>query len=100
MATTNENADSVIGQLADSIKLYHNIGLDSEGRSHHYDPAANEIVVCTSDRRGLGVRGDDDIQERITPPEASTGVWDYIQFVEDEVEGVEWVETDAPEEKR
>lgn len=92
MATSNNAVEQLVGGLT----VYHDIGLDTDGRSHHYDPAENVIVVCDEDRRGVGIT-DDVISEHITPPEWSTGVWDYIQYVTDETD-VEWVETDAPTE--
>lgn len=95
MATSTEFR-KVAKQLAD-LTVYYAIGLDSKGRSHHYDADAGQIVVCSSDRRGKGIRGSDDIEQRIDPPEWSTGAWDYIAFVRNEVEDVSWVETDAPE---
>ena len=98
MATNDSGFGAAIDALADSLTVYHDIGLDTEGRSHHYDSDAGEIVVCDSDRRGEGIRGERDIEQRITPPEWSTGSWDYIAYVRDNVDGVSWVETDAPEE--
>lgn len=92
----NADATNVATELAASVKLYHDIGLDTHGRSHHYSPKDHEIVVCNSDQRGVGIT-DDDIEQRITPGDDTTGVWDYIQFVRDEVDDVEWTEVDAPE---
>jgi len=90
-------SDSVIGGFADSISVLHDIGLDSKGRSHHYDPAAHEIIVYCEDKRGRMARASD-VVERIEPSPNSTGSWDYIQFVREEVDGLSWAETNAPEE--
>jgi len=96
MATSNQAVDAVEDMFSGGIVL-RNIGVDSEGRAHFYKPGTHTIIVTSSDRRGKGVR-DEDIEQRITPPENSTGTWDYIAFVRDEVDGLEWDEIDAPEE--
>ena len=96
MATSDSGVAGAIDRLLKDMTVYKYIGLDSKGRSHHYDPDAHEIVVCSTDRRGRGI-SDDDIERRIEPSPNSTGAWDYIQFVREEVEGLEWAETDAPE---
>jgi hypothetical protein len=98
MATNDRRHDptDAIEQLFDDLSVYRDIGLDSEGRSHFYDADADQIVVCEGDQRGRGI-SDDDIDQRINVPAGSTGAWDYIQFVREEVDGVEWAETDVPE---
>jgi len=99
MATSDRRHDptDAIESLFDNLSVYRDIGLDTEGRSHFYDRDAGQIVVCEGDQRGRGI-SDDDITQRIDIPPGSTGAWDYIQFVRDEVDGVAWAETDAPEE--
>ena len=90
------NATKAINEMVSNLKIYHKIGTDTEGRTHHYCPKTHEIVVCRADRDGAGIR-DEDIETTITPPEGSTGAWDYIQFVRDEVDGLDWTETNMPE---
>lgn len=94
MATNQTNA---VEAMLQGVSILHDIGLDSEGRSHHYDPKNHEIVVCTDDKRGIAFNNDDE-EQRIEPSPHTTGVWDYIQFVRDEVDDLEWQEIDAPEE--
>jgi len=98
MATSDSRHDptDAIESLVETITVYRDIGLDSEGRSHFFDPEAMQIIVCEGDQRGHGV-AEDDISERIDIPPGSTGAWDYIQFVREEVDGVAWAETDVPE---
>lgn len=73
-----------------------NIGVDSEGRAHFYDPDNHKIIVSSEDVRGRNL-SESEIVKEIKPPEWSTGVWDYLDFVTNEVEGLEWDEIDAPE---
>jgi len=98
MATSDSRHDptDAIESLVETITVYRDIGLDSEGRSHFFDADEMQIIVCEGDQRGRGV-SNDDIVERIDIPPGSTGAWDYIQFVRSEVDGVEWVETNVPE---
>jgi len=92
MATND--VTQTVEAMFDGMVVLKDIGVDTEGRSHHYDPAAHEIVVFDGDARG-DTSGHEEIR-RVEVSENSTGAWDYIEFVEDEVDGLEWAETDAP----
>jgi hypothetical protein len=97
MATQQtDDVTDTVEQLFEDLTVYRDIGLDTDGRAHLYDPDARQIVVTETDRRGKGVR-DADIEQRIDIPAGSTGAWDYIQFVRAEVAGLDWAETDVPE---
>jgi len=97
MATQQtDDVTDTVEQLFEDLTVYRDIGLDTDGRAHLYDPDARQIVVTETDRRGKGVR-DADIEQRIDIPADSTGAWDYIQFVRAEVAGLDWAETDVPE---
>lgn len=96
--TKNGSADrsSAAAALANSITVYHDIGLDTEGRAHFFEPGDREIVVTDIDRRGKGVR-ESDICERIAIPGDRT-VDDYCRYVAAEVDDLAWRECDwAPE---
>lgn len=93
---TGGTVTETVGALLDGVRIYKDIGVTDDGRSHHYDPDAHEIVVCVGDSRGVGM-DDGDIQRRIPVPEGSEGAWDYVQFVREEVDGVAWTEVDVPE---
>lgn len=96
MATNgNPNVADAARELFDGVTLYKDVGLDSEGRSHHYDEKSGEVVVCKTDRRGLGMY-DDDIARRMSGS-GDRDIQDYVRFVRDEVEGLEWAELDVSE---
>lgn len=78
--------------LFDELKLYHDIGLDTDGRAHLFDPDAREIVVTETDRRGKGVRNAD-VTRTIEVPDGQT-VDDYCRFVATEVDDLHWRECD------
>jgi hypothetical protein len=83
---------SAAAALASSISIYHDIGLDSEGRAHFFADGDREIIVTETDRRGKGVR-ESDICRRIPVPEGRT-VDDYCRHVKDRVDGLQWRECD------
>lgn len=95
MATSNEAVETM-GELLSDLTIYKRIGTTEDGRTHHYDRKAHQVVVCSADRTTPGI-SEDDIEQRIDVPENSTGAWDYIEFVSEQT-GHEWAETDVPEE--
>lgn len=97
MSTKRIGPGDTVRKMFEGGIILRNIGVDTEGRSHHYKPETHTIIVCSEDRRGQGVR-DEHIEMRLTPPEWSTGTWDYIDFVREQVDGLDWEQTDAPEE--
>jgi len=97
MATSNQAVDSM-GELLADLTIYKRIGTTEDGRTHHYDCNAHQVVVCSADRSTPGI-SDEDIEQRMDVPENSTGAWDYIKFVSEDTDH-EWAETDVPEERR
>lgn len=93
---TNDQFGRAIESMFSNLRVYREIGLDSDGRSHFYDPQAHEIVICEGDRRGVGIR-DDDVLKRLSVPGDSTGAWDYVRFVREETDA-EWADLNVPEE--
>ena len=95
--STNESVSpnrAAIDPLFDDLTVYHDVGLDSEGRAHFFDADAREIVVTNTDRRGQGVRNAD-VAETISLGEKT--VDQYCRFVRDDADCA-WVECDwAPE---
>jgi hypothetical protein len=83
----------MVEALLDSFTVYHAIGITDDGRSHHYDPDAHQVVVCKDDQyhASAGISSED-IDKRVDIPEHSTGAWDYIAYVRDETE-LSWDET-------
>lgn len=63
------------------------LGVDTDGRSHHWHAGSERVVVCATDRRGRGIR-DCDVAETI--PAGGNGPREYTWFVHHEVDGVEW----------
>lgn len=50
MATTE--ATGTARRIADAITLWEDLGVDSEGSSHHYDRDSHSVVVANGDARG------------------------------------------------
>lgn len=48
-----------IDPLVDDLTVYHDVGLDTDGRAYFFAPRDHEIVVTDTDRRGKGVRKSD-----------------------------------------
>lgn len=90
MSTNNcgMQKDSVAESLLERLTVYRDVGLDTDGRSHFFEPTERLIVVCKTDRRGKGVRQSDIVE---TIPVGEKTVVDYCQFVRDETD-TEWVE--------
>ena len=80
--------DSVAESLLERLTVYQNVGLDAEGRSHFFEPAERVIVVCGTDRRGMGVRESDIVE---TFAVGAKTVEAYCWFVRDETD-TEWIE--------
>ena len=79
---------AAIDPLLDDLTVYHDIGLDTEGRAHFFDASDREIVVTDTDRRGKGVRNAD-VAETIALGEKT--VDQYCRYVRDEADCA-WVE--------
>ena len=85
---------AAIDPLLDDLTVYHDVGLDSEGRAHFFGAGDREIVVTDTDRRGQGVRRADVVE---TIALGRKTVDQYCRFVPDDVDCA-WVECDwAPE---
>lgn len=92
-ASTNESVSpnrQRIDPLFDDLTIYHDVGLDSEGRAHFFDAADREIVVTETDRRGQGVRSVDVVE---TIPIGEKTVDQYCRYVRDDADCA-WVECD------
>ena len=92
-ASTNESVSANrhrIDPLFDDLTIYHDVGLDSEGRAHFFDAEAREIVVTETDRRGQGVRNADVVE---TIPVGEKTVDQYCRYVREEADCA-WVEGD------
>ena len=90
---TNESVSANrqrIDPLFDDLTIYHDVGLDSEGRAHFFDPDAREIVVTDTDCRGKGVRNAEVVE---TIPVGEKTVDQYCRYVRDDADCA-WVECD------
>lgn len=92
--TATDKKDMATVSLIEQLSVYHDIGFDTDGRSHFFEPAERVIIVCDTDRRGVGIRESDIVE---TVAVGSKTVDDYVRYVRDET-GTEWLECDwAPE---
>lgn len=88
---------AAINPLLDDLTVYHDVGLDSEGRAHFFDAGEREIVVTDTDRRGKGVRNADVVE---TIALGRKTVDQYCRFVRDDADCA-WIECDwSPEAER
>lgn len=88
---TSKDAPTDVLNIADKITVYRDIGVDTDGRAHLYDPKREEIVVCHDDVRGTRIENSD-VAERIDTGGKSPA--QYARYVTDHVDDVEWDELD------
>jgi hypothetical protein len=83
--STHRNAAA---PLVDDLSVYHDVGIDTEGRAHFLAAEPHEIIVTETDRRGQGVRNGDVVE---TIPLSEKTVDDYCRYVADEAD-CSWLE--------
>jgi len=89
--TENVSPSSAVNQLAGQLTIYQDVGLDTEGRAHFFEPGDRHIIVTATDRRGQGVR-DSDVIKRV--PVGEQTVDDYCEYVREHVDDLDWIECD------